>query len=171
VEKEVYMPQDQIEKIHQLLGYFDTAMLITHNEQGQPHARPMTLACVDANCDLWFFTGKDSVTAHEIAIDPKALVVCQDEHGRYLSLIGAAQLSSDPEKIHELWDESYSRWFSKGMDDPNLLLICVRTESAEYWDHVGAKGIKYVIEAARAYAHGSQPHFEKTGHHDIVALK
>ncbi len=162
------MPDNQIEKVHGFMEGFNTAMLITHAQPAR--ARPMAIARVEPNCDLWFFTGHDSSKVHEIESDPRVLIVCQDERSRYLSLSGTSELISDHAKIRELWRESYKTWFPRGVDDPDILLIFVHAEQAEYWDSQGANGIKYMFQAAKAYATGTTPQIREGEQHGQVAL-
>lgn len=164
------MPDDAVRRIHELLSDFDTAMLVTHGRQSAAHGRPMAIAAIEPDCGLWFFTGRDSAKVHEIEDDQHVLIVCQDEHRRYVSLTGTAELIPDRAKARALWKESYQTWFPRGIDDPNLLLIFVRPEAAEYWDTQGFKGIRYVFEAAKAYATGTTPHIEEGEQHGKVML-
>jgi general stress protein 26 len=152
-----FMPNNQITKIHELLTEFETAMLVTQDHNEVARARPMAIASVEPDCGLWFFSGRDSAKVHEIQVDQHVLIVCQEGHSLYLSLSGTARTVVDRAKVREFWNESYQTWFPKGMDDPNLLLIFVRPQSAEYWDNQGFKGIRYVFEAAKAYATGTTP--------------
>jgi general stress protein 26 len=165
------MPDNQIDKIHELLEDFDTAMLVTHANNSFLHSRPMAIAKVEPNCDLWFFTGRDSSKVNEIQDEQRVLIVCQDEHSRYISLLGQAELVSDRALFADLWQEHYKTWFPAGIDDPNLLLICVHAREAEYWDNQGTKGVKYMFQSLKAYATGTTPHAKEGEQHAKVALK
>ncbi len=165
------MAESQVAKVRELLADFETAMLITqHNSHGM-RARPMAIAKVEPSAGLWFFTGRDSEKVHDIEEDQHVLIAFQDEHRRYLSLRGVADLVSDRERAHELWRESFRTWFPAGVEDPNLLLIYVRPEEAEYWDTEGLKGIRYAFEAAKAYATGTTPRIREGEQHAKVTLK
>ncbi len=164
------MPEQQVEKIHQLLEHFSTAMLITHSPGHPLHARPMAVAKLEPNCGLWFFTGRDSRKVHDIEEDQGVLIVCQDEHASYVSLAGRANLVSDREKFREFWKETYRVWFPQGVDDPNLLLIFVQPEQAEYWDSRGAQGLNYFFESAKAYATGRTPEIKEGEQHGTTVF-
>jgi general stress protein 26 len=131
----------------------------------------MAIARVEDNCDLWFFTGRDSMKVHEIENEQQVLVVCQDEHSRYISMLGQAELVTDRSQFSALWKEQYKTWFPEGVDDPNLLLIRVRAREAEYWDNRGIKGVKYMFQAAKAYATGTRPQTKEGEQHAKVSLK
>jgi general stress protein 26 len=163
------MAEDQVQRIHELLEDFDTAMLITHGGEFA-HARPMAIACVESNCDVWFFTGRSSPKVHEIHNDDSVLVVCQNEHNRYVTLNGRAEIVADRAKARQLWSDSYKTWFPGGVEDPELLLICVHAEEAEYWDRSGTKGLRYLFEAAKARARGTRPELVEGEQHGKVTL-
>jgi general stress protein 26 len=164
------MADDQIGKIRQMLEAMDSAMLITHAADHPLHARPMAIARVEPNCNLWFFTGQASAKVHEIQSDQQVLVACQDDRRSYLSLNGRAELVSDRAKFREVWKESYKTWFPQGVDDPNLLLIVVHAEQAEYWDNQGAAGLKYAFQAAKAYVSGTRPEVKEGEQHAKINL-
>lgn len=159
------MNEDQVVKIHELLQDFDTAMLVTHRPDQNPHARPMAIAKVERDCRLWFFTGRGTTKVHEIENDQHVLITCQDEHSRYVTLSGVAELVADRSKARDLWKQSFKTWFPKGVDDPDLLLILVHPTEAEYWDTQGLKGVRYMFEAAKAYATGARPRIREGEQH------
>jgi general stress protein 26 len=165
------MPNNQVAKIYELLTGFDTALLITQAHHQPLRARPMALARVEADCRLWFFTGRDSAKVHEIQDNQEVLIACQDEHSRYISLSGTAELVANRTQVRELWKESYRTWFPKGVEDPDLLLIAVQPKEAEYWDSHGFKGVRYLFEAAKAYATGTRPHIQEGEQHGKVVME
>jgi general stress protein 26 len=166
------MNEQQQQKIREILESFRSAMLVTRGANDLPlHARPMEIAGVEPDCGVWFFTGRASAKVDEIINDQHVLILCQDEHRRYLTLCGTAQLVSDRNKIEQYWKEPYKAWFPQGMDDPDLLLIHVRGYQAEYWDNQGLKGLKYIFEAAKAYARGTRPQIQEGEQHAQVTLK
>lgn len=163
--------ENPTQKILGLLKKFDTAMLVTQGRDFVEHARPMGIARVDENCDVWFFSGRVSEKVREIQNDANVLLVFQKDHGAYLSITGRAQLIADKNKAAELWKESYKTWFPGGVNDPDLLLIRVSVHEAEYWDNTGFKGVKYLFETARAYVSGTRPNVNEPEQHGKVNLK
>jgi general stress protein 26 len=138
----------------ELLRKFDTAMLITHTPEGRAHARPMAVADVSENGDVWFATRLHTLKTSEIQHDQRVLVVLQDG-SKFLSLSGRAQIHKDPQRVQQLWSEAWRLWF-KDKSDPSLGLIQVIPEEAEYWDQSGPEAIKYMLRAAAAYVGGRQ---------------
>ena len=164
-------PIDHGDKIHSLLSGFDTAMLVTHGRDGLNHARPMGIARLEPNCDLWFFTGRVAEKVREIQHDSEVHLIFQKDHKAYISLIGRAQLVQDKAKATELWKPAYRVWFPHGPDDGNILLIRVSATEAEYWDNTGFNGVKYLFEAVKAAMTAKTPQVQEPDQHGRVKLK
>jgi general stress protein 26 len=165
------MKQPPAEKFHELLKDFDTAVLITHGEETHFRARPMAIARVDYNCDLWFITSEDSAKVHEIEADTRVQIVCQKGWTSCVSIAGRASLSRDRQKIRELWKTSYQVWFPRGVDDPNIVLLHVTGEHGEYWDNTGANRFTYVYRAIKAVVTGTTPEVTEGEQHGHVSLR
>ena len=144
------------DKLHELLADFDNAMLVTRTSTGELRARPMAVAQVADDGTVWFMTQHESGTVNEINRDDEVAVVLQSSK-RFVSLSGTATPVDDRRKIDELWKESWKTWFPEGKDDPSLCLLHVRGDKGEYWDNSGSKGVKYLIEAGKAYLSGTRP--------------
>ncbi len=52
---------------------------------------------------------------------------------------GRAEINRDKAKMKELWNPILKAWFPDGLDDPNLCLLKVNAEKAEYWDSSSGK--------------------------------
>jgi general stress protein 26 len=164
------MSQSQKDKFRDLLSDFDTAVLITHAAGNCLRARPMAIAAVDQNCDLWFITGRDSAKAHEIEQNTRVHVVCQNGWKSCLSLSGRASLCCDPLKTRALWKSSYQAWFPLGVDDPDIGLIHVIGEQGEYWDNTGLKQFTYAYQTVKAIVTGTTPQVREGEQHGHVEL-
>jgi general stress protein 26 len=149
------MGQSAKQHLSQLLESFDTAMLITKYGEGD-HARPMAIAAVDGASTIWFVTSTASPKVNELSRDSRVAVTCQSDK-KYVALSGTAELVHDRAKIEELWKETWKVWFPEGKASPDLALIRVSVEDAEFWDNAGAKGIRYVFEAVKALAKRRTP--------------
>lgn len=125
------------DKLWQMIKDMRIAMLTTLNDSGHLHARPMgTLphAGFD-NATLWFFTDAQSDKASEIERHWRVNLAYADPDAQnYVSVSGVAEIVRDKDKIRHLWREPMTTWFPKGVDDPNIALIKVTVDSAEYWD-------------------------------------
>jgi general stress protein 26 len=85
----------------------------------------------------------------------------------YVSVSGRAECLSDPAKTKELWHEAYRTWFPKGLNDPDLLLMKVKVERAEYWDSPNG-AVVYLLGYLKAVTTGQRP---SPGEHQAVNLK
>lgn len=135
-----------------MLREFDSATLITRSRAGCLHGRPMSIAQVDDDVTIWFITSVASAKVEEVAEDARATVTLQSP-SRFLCLNGNAELVFDPERIRELWKESYRVWY-RSERDPDIVLVRLTTFEAEYWDRSGLQGLKTAFHAARAYVTG-----------------
>ncbi len=154
------MADDSREHFLELLKEFDNAMLVTRAQDGELRARPMAIADTERDGDLWFLTGIDAPKVDEIQADSNVNVSMQSKN-RWLSISGRAEIVRDRALLAELWKEPYEVWFPEGQDDPNLVLLKVRATEGEYWDMQGGKGLKYVLDATRAYLSGDTPNVDE----------
>jgi general stress protein 26 len=138
----------------ELVERFDTGMLCTRQPNGALRARPMAVARIEENGDLWFVTAIGSGKVEEVFNEPSVLVTFQGR-SRYVSLSGKAELVGDPQRLDELWREEWREFFPEGRDDPRLALLHVRAAEAEYWDS-SARGVRHAFEAAKAALQGKR---------------
>lgn len=114
---------------------------------------------IDPNGDLWFFTGVSSHKVIEIANSPKVNVSFADpKNQHYISITGRAQLVRDRKKIEELWKPEFKMWFPEGKDDPQIALLRIGLEKAEYWDSPSSV-VGYAISFVSSLVTGKQPDF------------
>jgi general stress protein 26 len=137
----------------EILTHFDTAMLVSHEPDGHLRARPMNVAEVLHDGELWFVTSLESQKTREVADNPQVAAVMQGG-GRYLVVSGRARIVMDPARIERVWKESWRPWFPDGPKDPRLCLIHVDPQEAEYWDTTGVRGLRFAFQAAKAYVTG-----------------
>lgn len=134
------MRAEAIEKLGELIEDINIAMLTTIEADGSLRSRPMATQQIEFDGDLWFFVGASSPKAQEIRGDPRVNIsYAQPDDQRYVSVSGTAELVRDRRKIEQLWNPLYKAWFEKGLDDPDLALLKVRVEQAEYWDAPSSK--------------------------------
>jgi general stress protein 26 len=94
----------------------------------------------------------------------------EDMHRRYLSIFGQARVLDDRARIRALWKEPYRAWFPGGPDDRDAVLIAVAADYAEFWDTSGVNKLKYLFEAAKAYASGIRPEIDEGEQHGRTRL-
>jgi len=125
------LKQEEIETLRELIKDIDTAMLTTATEEGLV-SRPMKTQEVEFDGDLWFFTKKETSKYDEIRNDKDVNVAYAGKS--YVSVRGRAEIVEDIEKKKELWSKIYEKIMQTSLDDPDVILIKVKAEAAEYWE-------------------------------------
>jgi len=150
--------ENDLEKLREMVKDIDFCMLTTVDEGGGLHSRPMSSnGDIDADGDIWFFTNASSHKVSEIAKLPKVNVSFADpDNQRYISVSGTAQLVRDRAKIDELWRPEFKMWFPEGKDDPEVALLRVTLEKAEYWDSPSST-IGYALSFVSSLVTGKEP--------------
>lgn len=127
--------REDYEKVYDLIKDINIAMMVTQSSDGQLYARPMAVQKPDADGTLWFMTSVSSPKINEIATNPSVLLsYAEPAKNNYVSITGEAEVVKDRAKIGELWSEMMTTWWPKGKKDPDICLIRVEPQSAEYWD-------------------------------------
>ena len=126
---------DPVAKLNELTKGIEFAMLTTIRPNGRLHSCPMATTEAEGDGVLWFFSGNNSEKVEAIKTDPRVNRAYTDFSGqRYVSITGNAEPVRDHVKARELWNPRYDAWFSRGSGDPNLILLKVHIQAAEYWD-------------------------------------
>ncbi|MBD2460257.1 pyridoxamine 5'-phosphate oxidase family protein [Oscillatoria sp. FACHB-1407] len=127
---------EQLQKLRDMVKGIDIAMMTTVDEDGSLRSRPMSCNSeIEANGDVWFFTYASSHKVTEVEQQQHVNLSFADPHKqRYVSMSGAAQLVRDRQKLAELWQPQLKAWFPKELDEPDIALLKVTVEKAEYWD-------------------------------------
>jgi len=136
---------ENIKKLRELIKDMRFAMLTTAEENGTLRSRPMATQEVEDDGDLWFFTYGSAHKVDEIEHNHHVNVSYADPNNqKYVSVSGTAQLVRDRQKIAELWNPLFKAWFPQGLDEPDLALLKVSVEQAEYWDSPSSKVVRLV---------------------------
>jgi general stress protein 26 len=126
--------EEGIKKLNELIKEVKVAMLTTI-DWGVLRSRPMQTQDFDFDGDLWFFTSSETHKTEEIEKDRRVNVsYAAPDSNTYVSVSGTAEILKDRAKIEELWTPIHKAWFPEGPDDPNLVLLKVTVDQAEYWD-------------------------------------
>jgi general stress protein 26 len=131
--------------------------MLTSWDGEQLHARPMHGHQEEFTGKLYFFTRLDSGKTHEIGRYDKINLAYVDlDDNDYVSVSGRGHISTDREQMRKYWNPMASAWFPQGLDDPQLALIEVSIDSAQYWDAT-ASTMRHLWEVARANLTGRPP--------------
>lgn len=127
----------ELQKLREMVKDINFCMLTTLDERGEPHSRPMsTNKEIEFDGDLWFFTYASSHKALEVTREPKVNAsFANPDDQRWVSMTGRAEIIRDRAKMKELWQPQLKAWFPKGLDEPDIALLKVNVERAEYWDN------------------------------------
>ncbi|HDS1140067.1 TPA: pyridoxamine 5'-phosphate oxidase family protein [Stenotrophomonas maltophilia] len=144
---------EHIAQLAELIKDVEVAMFTTTGVDGRLYGRPLATQQVSFDGDLWFVITADSPKVAEIALDPHVNVAyASPSKNTYVSVAGRARIVDDRAKIEELWSPAMKLFFPGGKDDPNLRLIQVRADSAEYWDGPGTllgTALNFVLSAVQ----------------------
>lgn len=130
-EDTVVKDQEALEIVRGLIKGIDVAMLTSVTKEGLV-SRPMQTQEVEFDGDLWFLTMKDTAKYDELVHNPHVNVTYAGKS--YVSIRGTAEVVNDRQKIKDYWNAAYEKMLETTSDDPNLILIKVKAETAEYWE-------------------------------------
>ena len=159
-------PADRQAKLFDLIKDVKFAMFTTHKPQGHLHSRPMTTQnkSIDEDNSLWFFMPRDGAPVSEFRGDDQVNVSYADPGSdTYVSISGVAHVVQDEAKKRALWNKAAQAWFKGGGDDPDLTLVQVRIEHADYWD-VKENKLVQLYKIAEAAMTGKPPRMGEHGH-------
>ncbi|MGV7209198.1 pyridoxamine 5'-phosphate oxidase family protein [Oxalobacteraceae bacterium A2-2] len=143
--------QDQIQAITSRIKHVKFGMLTTQDSSATLTSRPLPCQQVDNQGNMWFLIADDAEFVLDLHEHPGVNISFADPtHQLYLSVAGQAYTLRDPARARELWNPLARGWFS-GPDDPRLLLLRVRIESAEYWDATTSRMTQLFAMAKAAF--------------------
>ncbi|MBW4439008.1 MAG: pyridoxamine 5'-phosphate oxidase family protein [Pleurocapsa minor GSE-CHR-MK-17-07R] len=158
---------EALKTINRIIGNIKIGMLTTVGADGHMHSRPMDTHEQEYDGDLWFFSEATSRKVDEIRANSKVSVTYASGNS-YVSLAGTASLVTDVAKKRALWKDDLKAWFENGPDDPNVLLIRISSESAEYWDGPPGGKIGSAVAAITVMLTGNEDAY---GTNERVSLK
>jgi general stress protein 26 len=159
---------EQIKKLAELISDIEFAMLTTIEPDGTLRSRPMATQRREFDGDLWFYTRADTPKVEEVEREHNVCVAyARPDRQHYVSVSGKARLVRDRAKIEELWSPAYKAWFPDGLDDPQLALLKVTAEKAEYWDGQ-TSAVAHLVGLAKAAVTGRS---YQAGENEKVNLK
>ncbi|HZY79506.1 MAG TPA: pyridoxamine 5'-phosphate oxidase family protein [Cyclobacteriaceae bacterium] len=142
---------DAIEKLKELIKHNSICMFATRLADTPLETRPMSVAQVDDEGNLWFLSGKSTKKNEDIAIDSHVqLFFSNVSDQEYLSVYGMASIVNNKPKIKELWTPIAKAWFNEGVDDPDISAIKLEPENAFYWDTKSGRMISLIKILASA---------------------
>ena len=143
---------EAVQKIKEMVEQAENCFFCSAVATGESNGdRPMNVRKVDDEGNLWFLSASDSRKNQELALDAAVKLYFQgSKHSDFMQLNGQASISTDREKIEELWSPLVQTWFTEGMDDPRVTVIRVTPTEGYYWDTkhgTPVAGVKILIGA------------------------
>jgi len=126
---------DPVARLNELIKGIEVAILTTIRPDGTLHSCPMAAHEADLAGALWFISGNNTEKVEAVKTSQRVNLSFADHSGqRYVSVSGFCELVRDHVKAKELWHPSYTSWFPGGLNDPNLILLKIDVQQAEYWE-------------------------------------
>ena len=159
----------QLDELYRLIEQIETAMFTTRRPDGRLVSRPMATQKQNPVADLWFVTDVESHKLDELEGDPHVnLAYFDTDSYEWVSVSGTARVSTDRERIRELYQPDWRAWFGKidetrdgGPEDPRLALVLVDADSVVYMRREKPKPV-VLFEVAKGMVTGSRPEIGET---------
>lgn len=125
-----------IKKVTDIINDSRIGMFTTINEQGALVSRPLAVQDVQDDGDMWFFTSEGTSQVAHITANP-AVNVSFGKGTEWVSVAGTANVVTDRQEIRDRWNQAVEAWFPDGPETPEVVLLRVDSDSAEYWTSPG----------------------------------
>jgi general stress protein 26 len=130
--------RQDLEKLKDVLDGIDTAMFTTVAGDGRLVSRPLRMQEIDEDGAMWFVTDRHSHKIDELAARPRVNVAfAAPSDNTYVSISGKATVLFDKARLNQLWSPAMTVFYPDGVDDPDLCLLRVDMDGAEYWNSPG----------------------------------
>jgi general stress protein 26 len=127
--------KNDIKMLNDRIKGIQIAMMTTVDQDGSLKSRPMATQEMDNDGYLWFFTRASDAKVGDVQQDQQVNISYEKPGDNlFISVSGTAELVRDQKKINDLWKPLLKAWFPNGKDDPEIALLKVSVNNAEYWD-------------------------------------
>lgn len=137
------------DELKNLLKDFRFAMVTFITEEGHLHSAPMTTQNNTFNGIVWFLGSKKTELVKSISSNPQVnLGYSNTSNNDYVSINGIAENVIDKVILDEIWSPAYEAFFQHGKSDPDIQLIRVVCNGAQYWKGSGTLFALYKLTKA-----------------------
>ena len=146
-------------------------MLTHRHSEGMLHSHPLTTQnkSLDEDASLYFFVSRSSEVGQRLREDGNVnLAYANPDKDTWVSVTGTARVLEDMAKKKELFNPIAKAWFPGGPEDPDMELVEVRIDEAEYWN-VKDNKLLQLLKMGKAAITGTRP--KKMGEHEEVHLR
>jgi general stress protein 26 len=159
--KEVFMKHEESfqHELWKLIKGNRFGMLTHRHADGKLHSHPLTTQnrSLDPGEPLYFFVSKQTEVGQRLRTDGNVCISYADpDKDVYVSVSGQARISEDMDTKKRLFNALAKGWFPGGAEDPNLELVEVEIQHAEYWNIKESK-TKQLFKMATAAVSGDPP--------------
>ena len=156
--------QNELHRLYEMIEESKVAMMTTRRPDGHLRSRPMANQKPAGGADLWFVTAEGSAKLDDLAQDPHVnLAYYRESNMEWISVSGIASISRDRQTIRKLYAPDWKIWFAEEgdprhgtADDPRMVLIGVRVETAEFLEVNKSKPV-VLFEIAKGWVTGKEP--------------
>ncbi|MET3812514.1 pyridoxamine 5'-phosphate oxidase family protein [Arthrobacter sp. UYEF3] len=127
-----------ISKVTDIINHSRIGMVTTINEDGALVSRPLAVQDVEDDGDMWFFTSAGTSQVAHVKANP-AVNVSFGKGTEWVSVAGRAEVVTDRQQIRDRWNQAVEAWFPDGPETPEVVLLHVDSDSAEYWTSPGGR--------------------------------
>lgn len=143
-----------IAKVAELIKGTRVAMLTCSEEDGSLVSRPMATQDVDFTGDVWFIAERNAHQTRCIQARPRVNVAYSGKNS-WVSVSGTAEVVDDTAKLEDMWNTFTDAWMEGGPDNPENILLRIRTTGAEYWESPGT-AVTQVANVVKAKVTGQR---------------
>ena len=146
-------------KLWDLIKDIKFGMFTHRHTDGRLHSHPLTTQnqSIDEGAVLYFFVSRASDIAERVRTDGNVNIsYAHPGKDSYVSVTGEARDVEDMATVQRLWTKTAEAWFPQGPADPDLQLLEVRIQQAEYWDVTDSK-MTQLFKMAKAAVTGTTP--------------
>jgi general stress protein 26 len=156
--------QNELHRLYEMIEESKVAMMTTRRHDGHLRSRPMANQKQANGADLWFVTAEGTAKLDDLAQDPHVnLAYYRESNMEWISVSGTATISRDRHTIRELYAPDWKIWFAEEgdprhgtADDPRMVLIGVRVQTAEFLEVNKSKPV-VLFEIAKGWLTGEEP--------------
>lgn len=154
----------ELDIFYQLVEKIEVAMMTTRRADGHLRSRAMATQKRTDGADLWFVTAAGTAKLADLAFDKHInLTYFKNSTMEWISVSGTAVVTTDRQKIRELYAPDWKIWFpDRGdardgtSDDPRLVLIGVQIHAAEFLEVNKPKPV-VLYELVKGWFTGTEP--------------
>ena len=143
-------------------------MLSHRHGDGSLHAHPLTTQnkTLEADGCLYFFVSRSTEVGQRLQQDGNVnLAYANPDKDTWVSVTGTARVLEDMARKKELFNPAAKAWFPNGPEDPDMELVEVKIDEAEYWN-VKENKLLQMLKMGKAAVTGTRP--QQMGEHREV---